>query len=296
MVGVFSRSFSFPNKINPNRPSKPPISHHTRCVSLPCRSHPLISHLKDEINDLKSWSNSKPETRNSAWICDGLSRLKDLHDSLDDLLQIPQTQESLRRQPYLVENLLEDFLKFVDVYGIFRTSVLSFNEEVTASQVGIRKRDDLKAALYIKARKRLIIEMNKLVSTVRSISVPAPALITVGDAEVAGVTGDVVEVTALVSTTLFNGISSSFGARKSWRSGLGLSKKVKVEGGIEEFEKIGAESLLELKKKKDEEIKMVLKRMQELESCIGRIESCSERVFRGLIKSKVSLLNTLTDR
>uniref|UniRef100_A0A6N2K938 Uncharacterized protein n=1 Tax=Salix viminalis TaxID=40686 RepID=A0A6N2K938_SALVM len=101
-------------------------------ASLP-RSHPLISQLKNEINELKTWS-SKFENRTCSWLCDALIRLKDVQHSLDDILQLPQTRESLRRQPKWVEKLLEDFLRFIDVYGIFRTLVMAVKDDQAAAQ------------------------------------------------------------------------------------------------------------------------------------------------------------------
>ncbi|KAF3446878.1 hypothetical protein FNV43_RR12058 [Rhamnella rubrinervis] len=297
MVGVFRRSLSFPNKINPNRPSKPLISHHIRSISLPCRSHPLISQLKDGISELYSWA-SKPDTRTSAWLCDGLNRLKDLLYCLDDMLQLPQTQESLRRQPYFVESLLEDFLRFVDVYGIFQTSILAFKEEQLAARVAIRKRDDIKITLYVKARKKMAKEMSKLVSSAdRCITRPGSAVVCVGDSELADVIGDVVEVTVMVSLSLFNGMAVSLGSRKSTWMGLRLKnkgKKVKVGERIQELQQVGEDWLWSLRKKGDEEVRMTLKKMQEMEICVDGIESGSEKVFRSLINARVSLLNTLT--
>ncbi|KAJ0025234.1 hypothetical protein Pint_09263 [Pistacia integerrima] len=296
MVGVFKRSLSFPNK-HPNRPSKPPISHHVRSISLPCRSHPLISQIKNEINELKTWS-SKSDNRTSAWLCDGLGRLKDVHDSLDDILQLPQTQDSLRNQHDWVEKLLEDLLRFVDVYGIFQTSVLALKEEQFAAQVAIRKKDDSRIALYLKARKKMAKEMVKLVSTVGCIGqypVPRSMLVSIANTELAGVVSDVVEVTVLVTAALFNGISSSFASRKSSWMGLTLSKKAK-KAKVEEFQQVGVESLWGLRKKGDEDVRMVLKKMQHLEGCICSVESVSEKAFRSLINTRVSLLNTLTQQ
>ncbi|OAY22605.2 uncharacterized protein LOC110606784 [Manihot esculenta] len=297
MVGVFKRSLSFPNKI-PNRPPKPPLSHHIRSISLPSRSHPLISQLRDGICELRIWS-SKSENRTSSWLCDGLTRLKDIHDSLDDILQLPQTQESLRLQPTWVEKLLEDFLRFVDVYGIFQTSVLALKEEELAAQVATRKRDDSKVALYIKSRKKMAKEMSKLANTIRDISrgsVPEINKLSITDAELVNLIGDVIEVTVSVSVALFSGISLSFGRRKScWMMKLPKrEKKVKIEEGIEELQQVNPESLWGLRKKGDEEVRMVLKRMQDLEGCIGGIESGGEQVFRSLINTRVSLLNSLT--
>ncbi|EXB56343.1 hypothetical protein L484_024885 [Morus notabilis] len=303
MVGVFRRSLSF----NPSRPSpKQPISHHTRSISLPCRSHPLISQLRDKITDLHSWSEATTSSRTSAWLCDGLSRLRDLHDCLEDILQLPQTQESLRRQPHSVEKLLEDFLRFVDVYGIFQTSILALKEEQSAAQVAIRKRDESKTALCLKARKRTAKEMRKLVATVRCIERLASPVVSVGDAELADAIGEVVEATVTVSVELFNGIAVSLGPKKSsaW-SYIGLirlkkkAKKVNYvnvisEEGIKEFEEVGTECLVGLRKKSDEEIRKASMKMRELETCIGGIENGGERIFRSLINARVSLLNSLT--
>lgn len=302
MVGVFRRSLSFPNKPNPNRPSKPTLSRHTRSISLPCRSHPLISQLKDHISELQSWSSTCDSS--SAWLVDGLTRLTELHHCLDDTLQLPQTQEALRRQPHYssVENLLEQFLRFVDVYGIFRGSVLALKEEHSAVEVAIRKRDESRVGLYVKARKRMANEMSKLVNEVRmctrSSEPVSPNTVNVGDVELAAVVSDVVKVTVMVSVALFNGIALSFGPRKSttWMN-MGMMKKGKVDDrdqGIHEFEQVGVKSLLGLRKKGAEEVKFTLKKMRELEASIEGIETCSERVFRSLINARVALLNTLT--
>lgn len=162
--------------------------------------------------------------------------------------------------------------------------------------MAIRKRDELKISLYVKARKRMAKEMGKLISAVRCINRrSAPPLVCVGDAELPDAIGDVVEVTVTVSLALFNGIATSFGWKKSTWMGLKKkAKKAKVEEGIKEFQQAGVECLLGLGKKSDEEIRKASKKMQELEICVGGIESCGERIFRGLISARVSLLNTLT--
>lgn len=295
MGSVFRRSLSFPNK----HPTRPPKSHHIRSISLPCRSHPLISQIKDEISELKTWS-TKPDDRTSSWLCDGLSRLKDVHDSLHEILRLPQSQDSLCDQHEWIEKLLEDFLRFVDVFGIFQTSVMTLKVEHFAARVAIRKKDDAKIALYLKSRRRLAKEMLKLVSAIRCIGqyqVPRSMLASIVDSELAGVVIDAAQVTLLVTVALFNGISTDFASRKSSWMGLRLSKKantVKIEEGIQEFQQVGVESLWGFRKKGDEQVKVVLMKMQTLEDCICEIEFASEKVFRSLITTRVSLLNTLT--
>ncbi|GKU98109.1 hypothetical protein SLEP1_g11155 [Rubroshorea leprosula] len=295
MVGrVFRRSLSFPNK-----PSKPPISHHIRSISLPCRSHPLISQIRDEVSELKTWSLNH-ENRTADWLSDGLNRLKDIHDSLCDLLQLPQTHELLSSKREFVEKVLEDFLQFVDVYGIFQSSVLALKEAQQAAQVAVRRKDESRITLYLKSRKRIAKEMAKLVSSIKSLArstIPGPAPTSISESELVGVIGDVIESTASVSVALFNGISFAIASKRS--SCLILTKKAKKvkieEMGIEEFEQIEEERLWGLRKKGDEEVRMVLTKMQDLERCISSVESESGKVFRSLINTRVSLLNTLTN-
>ncbi|KAB2029839.1 hypothetical protein ES319_D05G188800v1 [Gossypium barbadense] len=298
MVGVFRRSLSFPNKTL-TRPPKPQFSHHIRSISLPCRSHPLITQIKDEITDLKTWSRS-PEKPTSAWLCDGLRRLKDLQDSLHDILQLPQTQQLLSHKREWVEKLLEDFLRFVDIYGIFQTSFLSLKEEQLAARVALRRKDDSRIAVYLKGRKKMAKEIAKLVPSIRCIgrySFPASAFVSILDTELTGVISDIIEVTVSVSVALFNGISMAFTSSKySWIR-LALTKKsnkVKIAGSIKEFEEMGEANVWSLRRKGDEEVRMVLERMQDLERCIAGIESGSNKAFRSLINTRVSLLNTLT--
>ncbi|XVE56266.1 hypothetical protein DITRI_Ditri03aG0224600 [Diplodiscus trichospermus] len=299
MVGVFRRSFSFPNK-TPNRPTKPLISHHIRSISLPCRSHPLISHLKDEITELRTWS-CKSDNGTSAWLCHGLNRLKDVHDALHDILQLPQTHELLSHKREWVEKLLEDFLRFVDVYGIFQTSFLALKEEQLAARLALRRKDDSKLAMHLKGLNKIAKEIAKLVTSIRCIgrySFPESASVSIADTELAGVISDVIEVTVSVSVALFNGISVSFTSRKSSWIGLKLStkkaNKVKIEESIKEFQQIGEANGWGLRKGDDEEVRMVLQRMQDLERYIADVESGSEKAFRSLINTRVSLLNTLT--
>ncbi|XAR64255.1 hypothetical protein NMG60_11024525 [Bertholletia excelsa] len=294
MVANFRRSLSFPNHPSPSS-SSPRTSLHVRSTSLPCRSHPLISQLKDDLRELASWG-SNPGDRTSAWLCHGLSGLKAVHDYLDDILQLPQTHESLRHQGTWVEKLLEDYLRFVDVYGIFQSLILALKQEHSAAQVAVRRKDASKIALYVKDRKKLGKEIGKLVSTVRSIGNFTDHFHG-ADVELAGVIKDVRDVTMMVSASLLNGISAPFLAQKSSWMGLRLPKKTKrgkVEEGIEEFRRMGAESFWGFRKKGDEEVRMVLKKMHELEDCIANIETESEGVFRSLIKTRVSLLNVLT--
>ncbi|CAA7042536.1 unnamed protein product [Microthlaspi erraticum] len=304
VVGVFRRSLSFPNK--PSPPSKPRVSHHTRSISLPCRSHPLISHINHEISQLKSWSSFAGETqrrRTTAWITDGLSLLNDVQETLADILHLPQSQESLRNRPVFFENLLEDLLRFVDAYGIFRSSILILREYQSAAQVALRKKDDEKISSYIKSRRSLARDIAKLTSSIREPKTKYQHCHvdivngSYGDAELSSVIGDVIEATVLVTVALFNGVYLSLRSAKTtpFIGFLNRSeRKEKCDEGILELKQVEDKSLIGLSKKKNEEVKILTKKMMELENSIREIECGSEKVFRGLITTRVSLLNALT--
>ncbi|KAG5381087.1 hypothetical protein IGI04_028929 [Brassica rapa subsp. trilocularis] len=304
MVGVFRRSLSFPNKptVRPPPPSKPRVSHHTRSISLPCRSHPLISHINHEISQIKSWSSSF-DRRTTAWLTDGLSLLRDVQETLSDILHLPQSQESLRNRPVFFENLLEDLLRFVDAYGIFRTSVLSLREHQSAAQVALRRKDDVKISSYVKSRRALARDIAKLTSSIREPKTKYNRCHvdvlngSYGEAELASVIGDVIEVTVLVSVALFNGVYLSIRSSKT-TTFVGFLKRSEKRDknceAIEELKQVEEKSLVGLSKKKNEEVMILTKKMMELENSIVEIECGSEKVFRGLISTRVSLLNALT--
>ncbi|KAE8731420.1 hypothetical protein F3Y22_tig00002840pilonHSYRG01300 [Hibiscus syriacus] len=203
---------------------------------------------KDDIIELKTWS-WNPNNRTSAWLCDGLGRLKDVHDSLH------QTRELLGHKRKWVEKILDDFLLFVDVYGIFQSSFLALKEEQLAARVALRRKDNSRIALYLKSRKKMAKEMAKLLPKIRRVgpcSLYGSAFVSIADTELTGVIGDVVETTVIVSVALFDGISTSFGSRKSSWMGMILSKKAKkvaADGSIKEFQQIGEANMRGLRKK-----------------------------------------------
>lgn len=248
----------------------------------------MIDSLKVDIKELNSWA-SNSENRTSSWLCNGLNLLKKVQESLDDLLQLPQTRESMRGHKDLIEKLLNDFLVFIDVYGIFQTLVLKLKEEHSAAQTGARRRDESKLNVSLKLMKTTAKEIGSLVATVQCIGNKI-SIANVLDPELSGLIKEVIEVTVLVSVAVFNGISVGLGRKKSSWKRL-LVKKVKSEESIQEFEEMGCWNM---RKMGDEDLKLTLKRMQEVEGCLCGIQIGGERLFRSLINTRVSLLNVLT--
>ncbi|KAI3750726.1 hypothetical protein L2E82_21492 [Cichorium intybus] len=297
MVAHFRRSVSFSNTPSPPPPPSSSTSKttakriHFRSTSLPTRSHPILFQLKYHLNQLKSqWvSEPAPESINSSRITDALVRLRIILESLDDLLDLAPSRDSLRRHPEWVEKVLEDFLVMVDVYGTFQMQISTLKQCNIAAQLATRRKDGLKMVVCLKGLKKSGREIFKLMPFLQAIREQPPHLTPLDpnpDLDLVAVIKNVMEVIVVISEAVFGGISASLETRKaSWMMGL---KKSKKEKGIKEVEN----GIWSLRNYKDEIVNM--KMMKEMEECIEGIESGSEKVFRSLINTRVSLLNVLT--
>lgn len=299
MATGFSRSVSLPSS-NPTfgstRGGKP---YHVRSSSLPCRSHPLVSQLEDELRATRTWQSAEPEGhRSPAGLRSGLIRMELLHLALGDLLLLPQTRESLRRSTgassSLVERLLDDFLYFADAYGSFRSALVSLQELQSAAQVAVRWRDEARLASVARALRKVKKEVSRLSSVLRDMSksaVPTLATSSPGssaeDAELAGILREVKGVTVSVSTAVFQSTAAAVASTvasvapksSSWMT---LRRRLALTASFE--------------KRADEEelwARDASEKLDGLEASLMALERGSETVFRGLMNTRVSLLNIL---
>uniref|UniRef100_A0A7N0VKU3 Uncharacterized protein n=1 Tax=Kalanchoe fedtschenkoi TaxID=63787 RepID=A0A7N0VKU3_KALFE len=222
-----------------------------RSASLPCArsSHPLVSALSDDLLALKTWAAAaagSSKIRASGWLCDGLPQLRNVHDSLHDYLQLSHARAALQDCPGFVDKLLDEFLKYVDVYGMFQQSLLGLKEAQRVAHLGMRKRDQPKLHEYEKAAKKMNREMSKLISSVKCLEGGIMAGV---DVEVAAIIKDVSDVTAVVSAALFNGVCSQSGKWKRARllpPWIRVAEKEKIDLGVEEFKEVSTLERVEL--------------------------------------------------
>ncbi|XP_010935228.1 uncharacterized protein [Elaeis guineensis] len=301
MVAGFRRSISFPGQ-NPSSPGpkgrRPPEKVcHVRSTSLPCRSHPAIAGLEDEIRALRAWlSLPAPESGSPTWISTGLARIDLLHASLDDLLHVPQAQDTLRRHSSArwTDRLLDDFLRFADAYGSLRSTLMSLKQTQSELHTAIRRRDEARLASSLRSQKRIEKDLAKLAVSIREASrSPAPALAAdAAEVELAGIMREVTAVSVAASAAVFLGI----GAVSSTASAAVAASTSRASYWVvAPLRKLSLSQSSSLKKRDWEEWDDgVLERLEALEECIEALESKSERVFRSLVNTRVLLLNILT--
>ncbi|MQL98475.1 hypothetical protein Taro_031191 [Colocasia esculenta] len=284
MVAGFRRFASLPVPGPARGPSPPEKSYHVRSTSLPCRSHLLISQLEDEVRATGAWR--LPSAPAPDGLRSGLVRLELLHLALDDLLQLPQTRDSLRRGPSgLADSLLDDFLRFADAYGSFRSALVALRDLQEATQVAARRGDaaglSSAARLLRKAEKEVAALASALPEVPRSVEAALTATAAssggpAADAELAGFLREVKAVTVSVSAAVFQGTAAALSSAaaavasrpssSSWKALRRLTSSPSLKNKTEEEEQ-GRRRASE--------------RLAALEGCLAGMEEESERVFRG---------------
>ncbi|KAH7692245.1 hypothetical protein IHE45_01G052600 [Dioscorea alata] len=277
MVAGFPRSLSLPGTLA-GKPRSSEKSRHVRSTSLPSPSNPLISHLGEEIQALRT-SLSHPHSPTS--ISSTLTLLDHLLSSLHDLLLLPQSQDSIRRprSASWTDHLLDDSLRLADAFGSFRSEIITLRDHQSAAQTAIRRRDEPRLASSLRSVKKTEKDLVRLASTIRETTRSASDL---ADAELAGVIRDAMLVVASASESVLLGVSSVSSASSAVRSLWRLAS-------------MPAAPAAKKREMEDEEWRRrELERMERMEEWMAELEKKSEGVFKGLVNIRVSLLNMIT--
>ncbi|XP_074342021.1 uncharacterized protein LOC141679419 [Apium graveolens] len=108
-------------------------NYHVRSISLPCRSHPAIIRVKEELHKLKMLETSCCQT--SEEICNSLSGLAELYDCTNDFLSLQSTQEAA-----LIDHLLDGSVRLLDICGGTRDLVSKIKEYTRELESSFRRR------------------------------------------------------------------------------------------------------------------------------------------------------------
>lgn len=151
------------------------FSPNVRSISLPPRSHPTTVRVEEELNRLKSWESSSSSSSKAETICAGLSLLSELYRRIEDLLNLPLTQQALSQDQHQrwVNELLEGSLRYLDACGNTRDSVLSMQETIRELQSALRRRKvgdssvESVVSAYICSRRKMKKETAKSLASLK---------------------------------------------------------------------------------------------------------------------------------
>nr|CAB3469071.1 unnamed protein product [Digitaria exilis] len=273
MAPTFGRSISFP--LSPARSSKPrAAAYHVRSISLPCRSHPLLTHLHTHTAAARAWSStSSPST--------GLAVIDALLAALAEVLLLPEAQSAVHSS----DRLLDAFLVLADAHRGFHEALLALRSDAADVRAALRRRDAARLASAARSQRRTEKDLARLAGAVSSVAVAGKcggarqmALVsgatTAEETEMAAALMDAAAAVALASAAVFSAAASVSAAVVS------SSKKAATFAAAFGTKKEAADVAPE--------------KLDELDKCIDECETGSEVVFRSIVRTRVSLLNIRT--
>ncbi|WJX45351.1 hypothetical protein P8452_32236 [Trifolium repens] len=265
---------------------------HLRSNSLPSAPHPLVSQFEDNLQRLKSSEGASSVSSSS--ICNELNSMQDLHDCIDNLLQLPIEQQTLAQEcnEKSVDDLLERSLRILDIFSVAKDFLSLSKENMYELQSVITRRGiktglTLEGVKYLALRKNMKKQIRKALVNLKSMKNE----LIVSSSPMLGFLKEAETVTLCSLEHLLLFISDPKGNSKHSRwsaiSKLMHSKRAVCdshESETNEFEKVDAA----LKSSSSENFQS---HMENLELCIQDLEIGVEQISRKLIRNRVSLLN-----
>ena len=172
-----------------------------------------------------------------------------------------------------------------DAYGTFQSALIKLKQSVAGLQVGTRRDDGAMVTASLRAHRRTEKELCRLVATMRHATrctLAASRHVETTDNEVIGIVAQVAAATAEASEAIFlecatippELVPEIAQPSNKWLARLSFRPTAK--------------------KAAPETVMAALERLEKLEECINGLETRSEKVFRRLLQSRVSLLNIQT--
>ncbi|KAF3544434.1 hypothetical protein DY000_02009882 [Brassica cretica] len=249
------------------------LSFHVRSNSFPSRQHPQAAHVDEQLNRLRSSETASSSSSSS--IRQRLSNLQDLHDSLDKMLRLSITQQTLSQEQ--VEMILDGSIKILDLCNVSKDGLSQMKESLKEIRSILRrKRGDLSAEIkkYLASRKFLKKSFQKVLKNLKTgQNKNKESLAVFREAEA---------VTVSLFESMFSFISRPKSCGK-WSLVSKMMSQNKAACEANEFTRVD----LEFQSEKSLKIEDV----QNLDSCIQDLEDGIESLSKSLIKYRVSVLN-----
>ncbi|CAM0903361.1 unnamed protein product [Alopecurus aequalis] len=226
----YRRTISFPTpRMAATANGKLAAAYRVRSASLPCRFHPLVLQLDDDVAALRLVVGAGPSSSSSAGITAppqsasaisaAASQIVRVLTSLSELLHHPQAQEPLRRLATssswspLAERLLDDFLRLADAHGSFREALVSLAALQAETRAALRRGDPARLASAARAqRRRAGRDLPRLAAAARAVASKAPTALPEDiQPETAALVAAVADSTVAVasaSAAVFSGVSA----------------------------------------------------------------------------------------
>ncbi|CAL1366717.1 unnamed protein product [Linum trigynum] len=254
-------------------------SFHARSNSLPARSHPLVSEIDEQVCRLRQ--SQAASTSSSSSIGHNLNSLQGVYDCVDQMFQLPATQQALINDQKSFNELLDGSLRLLDLCSTAKDGLSQMRESVAELQSAIRRKQgglEGETRRYLKSRKTVIKAIQKVLKGMENKKSTSS-----NNVETIAMLKEAESAVVEVLECLLTFISQSSSKPSSWS----LISKLKRVSSASENEFADVDASLKTNKS-GEEIQVHLKNLQ---PCIQDLEEGVESLFRRLIKTRASILN-----
>ncbi|XP_027074311.2 uncharacterized protein [Coffea arabica] len=290
-----------------------------RSVSLPTRSHPSTIRIEQAVNKLKTWETSSSSFSKADKICLSLSGLKELHEGIEELLALPLTQQALsqHQQDHMVNELVEESVRYVDVCSNARDTVMQMKEGIKGLQSSLRRsklrelRTETDVASFMCSRKILQKEISRSLAKLKHVdNKMVPLHLSNSEDDQLSIVlralteASLLNISTFSSLLLFLSVPVMKLKPTRWTlvSNFIYKGVLACEGernNLNELEDVDialGNLLIDDSGKDDgtERIESAQKKLEALETILESLENGLELLFRHLIRTRVSLLNILS--
>ncbi|XP_075496608.1 uncharacterized protein LOC142533653 [Primulina tabacum] len=281
---------------------------HSRSNSLPSECIPVMNEIQDQLCQLKG---SEATSTTGKSTSSNLAGLVSLHKSLKNLIQTPSFQQALWHDQCgsWIDEVLEGSLALIDLCGFSRDVASISKESIRDLKSSIRRNrgqtatsDDINS--YVASRKKIYkMVNNKCVMNSKRCKQNSTTLVQ-EDVDLKTMVIVFREIEAISSSVLNSVLSLLSGskARSKHRNWSLLSKFTQTSRIYSEadqecsYNDLFNEHFYEpIKGIDNATLQNIMKKLKGSEMAIHELEEGLEALFRSLVKTRVSLLNVLSD-
>ncbi|GJN04214.1 hypothetical protein PR202_ga21739 [Eleusine coracana subsp. coracana] len=132
------------------------MAYHQRSVSLPSRPQ---SKVEEELHILESCISSPSMSIETA--CDGLRRLGDMYNSIEEVMCMPSNQVCSSQQKKMLDREMDCSLELLDLCNAMHEDFVELKDIIQDLQVSLRKGDDAAVEAKIKSYFLLVKKAKK---------------------------------------------------------------------------------------------------------------------------------------